>query len=310
MLHAVFQHGGLRLEPRGLLFEGGVLGAQALDGNVYFADLFGGAVDLVGKALQLAADVVVLRAGDIEPVRLLADHRGGTVQHAQPHADLQLLAFGGQQQELLRLDALLFERADAGFELCHDISEADEVFFGLSKALVGVRAAVTVMGDTGGFLKHFAPVLALGAHELVHLALADHGVAVAPEAGIHKKLVHVFEACGLAIDEIAAVAGAVVAAGNADLLFGGGQRAVGIIQPQRDLSEALRAAGGGAGEDHVFHFGSAQLFRALFAQHPANGVRDVGLAAAVGPDDAGDAVLEREHGFIGEGLEALNFQSL
>ena len=49
---------------------------------------------------------------------------------------------------------------------------------------------------------------------------------------------------------------------------------------------------------------AAQVLRALLAQHPADGVDDVRLAAAVRPDDAGDAAREIENRTLGEGLEA------
>ena len=48
----------------------------------------------------------------------------------------------------------------------------------------------------------------------------------------------------------------------------------------------------------------------LLAHHPAEGVDHVGLAGAVGTDDAGDARLEVERGGRGEGLEAAQGQAL
>ena len=40
-------------------------------------------------------------------------------------------------------------------------------------------------------------------------------------------------------------------------------------------------AAGRAGEDHVLHLAAAQRLRALLAEHPGDGVDDVGLAGAV-----------------------------
>ena len=48
----------------------------------------------------------------------------------------------------------------------------------------------------------------------------------------------------------------------------------------------------------------------LGAEHPADGVDDVGLAAAVGPDHDRDPRLELERGRVGEGLEALEGERL
>ena len=50
--------------------------------------------------------------------------------------------------------------------------------------------------------------------------------------------------------------------------------------------------------------------RRLGAEHPADGVDDVGLARSVRPDDHGDAGLELQGGGVGEGLEALQGERL
>ena len=54
---------------------------------------------------------------------------------------------------------------------------------------------------------------------------------------------------------------------------------------------------------------AAQPQGRLLAQHPADGVRDVGLAAPVRPDHAGDPVVEGDAGAIQEGLEAHDVES-
>src|SRR5690606_33742778 len=66
-----------------------------------------------------------------------------------------------------------------------------------------------------------------------------------------------------------------------------------------------RAAAGGALDDHLLHLGAAHGARALLAQHPADGIGDVGLAAPVGAHDGGDAVAEVERGAVRERLEAV-----
>ena len=45
-------------------------------------------------------------------------------------------------------------------------------------------------------------------------------------------------------------------------------------------------------EDHVLHGVAAQVLGGGLAQHPAHGVDDVGLAAAVGADDADEMARE------------------
>ncbi len=80
---------------------------------------------------------------------------------------------------------------------------------------------------------------------------------------------------------------------------------LGIDQGERDLGHAGGLAVAGAGEDDVFHLDAAEGLGGLLAQNPGDGVGDVGLAAAVGTDDCGDAFAgELDLGAITEGLEA------
>src|SRR4029077_7759755 len=69
------------------------------------------------------------------------------------------------------------------------------------------------------------------------------------------------------------------------------------------------AAGGRAVEDHVGHFAAAQALGALLAEDPADGIDDVGLAAAVRPDDGRDPRREIELRLVGKALETDQFQS-
>ncbi len=80
---------------------------------------------------------------------------------------------------------------------------------------------------------------------------------------------------------------------------------LGVDKGERDLGHAGGFAVAGAGEDDVFHLEAAQALGGLLAEHPGDGVGDVGLAAAVGPDDGGDALAgELDLGAVAEGLEA------
>jgi hypothetical protein len=70
-----------------------------------------------------------------------------------------------------------------------------------------------------------------------------------------------------------------------------------------------RLPGIAAVEDHVLHLFAAQALGALLAKHPGDGVGDVALATAVGPDDGGDTLVKGQLGAVGEGLEAGDFQT-
>ena len=78
-----------------------------------------------------------------------------------------------------------------------------------------------------------------------------------------------------------------------------------VDQGEGDLGHTGGLAVAGAGEDDVLHLDAAERFGGLLAENPGDGIRDVGLAAAVGSDDGGDAFAgELDLGAITEGLEA------
>ena len=85
-----------------------------------------------------------------------------------------------------------------------------------------------------------------------------------------------------------------------------GARAVVVVEVERHLGGVARRAVAGAGEDDVVHAGGAHVLVGVLAHHPAQGLDEVGLAAAVRPDDAGQARLDQEIGRLDEGLEADN----
>ena len=84
-----------------------------------------------------------------------------------------------------------------------------------------------------------------------------------------------------------------------------------INQSQGNFGHSGGIAVAGAGEDHVFHARAAQRLGRLLAQHPGDRVGDVRLAAAVRPDDGGDAfAMEFQFGAIAERLEPQDLQLL
>jgi hypothetical protein len=84
-----------------------------------------------------------------------------------------------------------------------------------------------------------------------------------------------------------------------------------VDQGERHFGHTCRFAVAGAGEDHIFHACAAQGLGRLLAQHPGDGVGNIGLAAAVGADDGGHAVpVELEFGAVAERLEPENLKTL
>src|SRR4029077_6395110 len=76
------------------------------------------------------------------------------------------------------------------------------------------------------------------------------------------------------------------------------------------LSHARWLAITGASKDDVFHARTAKRLGRLLAQHPRDGVRDIGLAATVRANDGGHAVpMKLEFGAVAERFESENLES-
>jgi hypothetical protein len=71
----------------------------------------------------------------------------------------------------------------------------------------------------------------------------------------------------------------------------------------RDFGEIACRALVGAGEDDVVHPGAAHRLRAVLAHRPAQRLEQVGLAATVGADHAGQPRFDAEIGRVDEALE-------
>ena len=115
-------------------------------------------------------------------------------------------------------------------------------------------------------------------------ALADDGVGARAETGAEEDVLDVAAAHRQVVDVVAR--GAVAREHALDGDFGvlaplAGGAAVGVVEHQFDAGAAAGLARRRAVEDHVLHRLAAQLGGARFAEHPAHGIDDVGLAAAV-----------------------------
>jgi hypothetical protein len=84
-----------------------------------------------------------------------------------------------------------------------------------------------------------------------------------------------------------------------------------IDQSHRNGRQTERFPISSSSEDYIFHPAAAQSLSRLLAEHPANGVAEIGLSTTVGADDSGDArTVELHLGSFNEGLKALNFNPL
>ena len=113
---------------------------------------------------------------------------------------------------------------------------------------------------------------------------------------------HILGAHVAAVDAVGAARAALDPADDLELL------ALAVGAAQHDLGEIARRAGGGAREDDVVHPARAHRLGAGFAHHPADRFEQVGLAAAVGADDAGQARFDAQFGGLDEALETAELE--
>ncbi|CAM5585163.1 hypothetical protein SALBM135S_07494 [Streptomyces alboniger] len=195
-------------------------------------------------------------------------------------------------------------------QLIGEVLHAREVGLHRVELAQGLLLALAVLEDARGLLDEGAAAHGVGVQDPVELALADDDVHLAADAGVGEQFLDVEEAAGVAVDLVLAAAVAEHDPRDRDLGVLDGQRAVGVVDGEGDLGAAERRPPGGAGEDDVLHLAAAQRFGALFAHDPAQRVHDIGLARAVGSDDAGDARLELQGRRRRERLEATQGQGL
>ena len=278
---------------------GGGLGGTALDVGQPLAHVGEGVLD-GGAALDergLVGDLLLEHPGELHEV---------VGEQPQPGVAGVGLDDGRAPGGL----GLAAERAELAADLTGEVLHPGEVeLHGLELAQRPLLAAA-VLEDAGGLLDEAAALLGGGPQHGVELALADDDVHLAAETGVGEQLLHVEQPAGRAVDGVLGATAAEHRAGDRDLGVVDRQGAVGVVDGQAHLGPAERRAAGGAGEDDVLHLAAAQALGPLLPHDPGERVDDVGLARAVGPDDAGDARLEAHRRRRGEGLEPLEGQRL
>jgi hypothetical protein len=210
--------------------------------------------------------------------------------------------------ELFRIGGLPLEGLQPLHQLAAQVIQAVEVLARVLDAGFGLAAPLLVLGDAGGLFQDQAQLVGLGLDEARHGALLDDGVVVAAShAGAQEQVDDVAAAAARAVEEIAGVAVARQLALDRDLAEAAiavAEAALAVVEQDLDRGAAHGFPVARAVEDHVLALRAAQLLGAHLAQHPAHGVDDVGLAAAVGADHAGQVAVHVQHGRVHEGLEA------
>ncbi|GBC87521.1 hypothetical protein HRbin12_01531 [bacterium HR12] len=203
---------------------------------------------------------------------------------------------------------LLLQRLQLAPQLGEDVLEPEEILLEPGELPLGPFLPFAVLGDTGGLLDEAPAVLGPSREDLLELPLGDDRVEGPADAALGEELLDVEEPDDLPADPVLRLARPEDRAADLDLRHRHGDEPGRVVDDELHLGHAEGRPGGAPREDHVRHLPAAERARALFAEHPADGVDQVRLAAPVGPDDDADAGAELEDGLVREALEASDLE--
>ena len=306
--------------------------AQALDLGLQPADFGSGGVEFALRRVdRLGSLHVGLAAGldggfqRLQP-RAAGLHRAAGVGHLllQPPGFVTSLVALEQPQQVLALGVGVAQLAvarrhfgltgqvfDALAQFHADVVEARQVVAGVSQPPFCLPPALAILGDTRSLFEEAADLLRPRLDDARDHALLDDRVGARPEAGTEKQVDDVLAPDLGPVDEVARLATAVEHPLDRDLRVLGPlarRLALGVVEDQFDTGPRHRLAAGRTVEDDVLHRFAAQRRRPRLAQHPAYGVDDVRLAAAVGPDHADQLAGGVHRGRVDESLETGEFE--
>ena len=256
-----------------------------------------GLLDCRLEAERLVADLLELRLVGRLALRLAA----GTARELR---QLALLVRLVQRVVLARLLRVAGERLELRLDLLHDVLHAQEVGLRVRELLHRLALAIAELRDARCLLEEGAAVLRTAVEDILHAVLADDAHTVVADTRVGKELVDILEAAAGAVDEVLALPAAVEPARHRYLAEVHGQRAV-VVEDQRDLRDVQGTPLRRARENDILRARAAQVADVLLAEHPAHGIRDIALAAAVRADNRRDAVVEFNGNLVGKGLESI-----
>ena len=192
------------------------------------------------------------------------------------------------------------------FQCDEHVLHTREVLLGGAQAQLGLVAAGIETGDAGGLVDDRAAIGRLGVDQRADAALADQGGRARSRGRVRKERLHVAGTDFLAVDRVGRAVAALDAAHDVELVgvvhHGGGAARL-VVERQHDFGDVACRTRAGAGEDHVFHLAAAHLLGGGLAHDPLQGLDEIGFAATVGADNAGNAGFNGEFGRIDERLE-------
>ena len=274
-----------------------------------------GQLGLEGPLARLLGVVALLQLGQAGGEGGLLGVQGGRAlaqggQLPGPQGEPDLAQLGRHLGRPGRGLGLLLQRLELAAQLAHQVGQPDQVLLHAGQLAQRLLLAAAVLVDAGRLLDGRPAVLGAALEDVLEAVLAEHGVQLAADAGVRQQLLDVEQPAGGAVDGVLALPGAVQQPGDRHLGVLDRQQPGRVVDGEGDLGPAEGAAAARAGEDDVLHLAAAQRFRPLLAEHPGDGVDDVGFAGAIWADDDRDPRLEVQGGLLGERLEPAQGQRL
>ena len=302
---AVFFEGAAQLGELGGALQGLVFGVfvRFFGGGVLFGE--GGELGFVDAAVgkevfKGSAVFLVLALGGVQLAL-------GLVVLPALQAVCEVLLFLVKFAPLTGGSGFLGEFVALFAELLQAVVVAGEVFAHVVHARFTFFTPRFVVGDTRCFFDIAAQFFGLGFDDAADHALFDDGVAARAHAGALQEFDDVAPPHAFVVDAVLGLAVAADFARDDELGIVGkrtARAAITVVKMQGNARHARRPPVRRAGKDDIGHRLAAQLFGSRLAQHPAHGVDDVGFAATVRADDAGDGGIYRKDGVIGKGFES------
>ena len=154
------------------------------------------------QTVQFLAQGLSLGCGGIQRRFQLDSIGSELLQLLQPHRDLQAPQLIPHDQVLLGLFRLLSQGLHLQLQFIDLIIDPHQVLLGALQLALRHFLSVTEFGDSRRLFKHLSPVRALHREDLVDFPLADDGVPLPAQAGVHKQLVDVPQTAGATIDVV------------------------------------------------------------------------------------------------------------
>ena len=189
-------------------------------------------------------------------------------------------------------------------KLRDDVLHPGEVRLRFDQLVLRPPPAPLVPAHPGDLLEQGPPLLRPQGEGLVDHALPDEQERVVGEMRRVEQVDEVAQADPLLVQQVVVLAGAIETSPQLEDREVDGQQAVRVVDHERDVGHALRRPPVRAGPDDVLGLARSQR-PALLPEGPAQGVGEVALARAVGPDDGADPAPELDVRALRERLEAL-----